>query len=95
MKTHAVVAAVALAFCRVLGRNRTETSTRCSIRLQDNTAGRTVTAFKRGGHANANLLYALSKNVLNGLEFVWGDLEPCGGQSATDSRLQFSTQVTF
>ena len=35
------------------------------------------------------------KNVLTGLEFVWGELEQKDGQSATDYRLQFSTKVTF
>ena len=35
------------------------------------------------------------KNVLTGLEFVWGELEQKSGASATDYRLQFSTKVTF
>jgi hypothetical protein len=33
--------------------------------------------------------------VLTGLEFVWGELEQYGGESAADYRLQFSTKLTF
>ncbi|MBE2242933.1 MAG: hypothetical protein IAE86_09270 [Burkholderiaceae bacterium] len=66
-----------------------------SQHIQDNTDGQTATAFKRGSYANANLLYTPWKNVLTGLEFVWGELELKDGQSATDYRLQFSTKVTF
>ena len=62
---------------------------------QDNTAGQTATAFKRGSYANVNLLYTPWKNVLTGLEFVWGELEQNSGASATDYRLQFSTKVSF
>ena len=42
-----------------------------------------------------NLLYTPAKNVLTGLEFVYGELEQKSGESATDYRLQFSTKVTF
>lgn len=66
-----------------------------SQHIQDNTAGQTATAFKRGSYGNVNLLYTPWKNVLAGLEFVWGELEQKDGQSATDYRLQFSTKVTF
>jgi len=62
---------------------------------QDNTAGQAATAFKRGSYGNLNVLYYPMKNVLTGLEFVWGELEQKDGQSATDYRLQFSTKVTF
>jgi hypothetical protein len=41
------------------------------------------------------LLYYPAKNVLTGLEFVWGELEQKSGASAIDYRLQFSTKVTF
>jgi outer membrane murein-binding lipoprotein Lpp len=66
-----------------------------SQHLQDNTVGQTATAFKRGNYGNLNLLYTPWKNVLTGLEFVWGELEQYGGDSATDYRLQFSTKLTF
>ena len=41
------------------------------------------------------MTHDLIKNVLTGLEFVWGELEQKDGQSATDYRLQYSTKVTF
>lgn len=66
-----------------------------SQHIQDNTDGQTATAFKRGSYGNVNLLYTPWKNVLTGLEFVWGELEQKDGKSATDYRLQFSTKVTF
>jgi hypothetical protein len=66
-----------------------------SQHMQDNTVGQTATAFKRGSYGNLNLLYTPWKNVLTGLEFVWGELEQYGGESATDYRLQFSTKLTF
>lgn len=66
-----------------------------SQHMQDNTAGQSATAFKRGSYGNLNLLYTPWKNVLTGLEFVWGELQQNDGQSATDYRLQFSTKVTF
>ena len=62
---------------------------------QDNTAGQSATAFRRGSYGNLNVLYYPTKNVTTGLEFVWGELEQKDGQSATDYRLQFSTKVTF
>ena len=62
---------------------------------QNNTDGQLGTAFRRGSYANANLLYTPAKNVLTGLEFVWGELQQKSGESATDYRLQFSTKVTF
>ncbi len=66
-----------------------------SQHIQDNTDGQTATAFRRGSYGNLNLLYTPWKNVLTGLEFVYGDLEQNDGQSASDYRLQFSTKVTF
>jgi len=66
-----------------------------SQHIQDNTDGQTATAFRRGSYGNVNLLYTPWKNVLTGLEFVYGDLEQKDGQSANDYRLQFSTKVSF
>ena len=66
-----------------------------SLHRQDNTDGQTDTAFRRGSYANLNVLYTPWKNVLTGLEFVWGELELKDGQSTPDRRLQFSTKVSF
>ena len=62
---------------------------------QNNTDGQTGTAFHRGSYGNVNLLYYPAKNVLTGVEFVWGELEQKSGDSATDYRLQFSPKVMF
>jgi hypothetical protein len=62
---------------------------------QDNTAGQAGNALHAGSYASANLLYALTKNVLLGGEFVWGRRENKDGNSAIDSRFQFSTKVSF
>ena len=62
---------------------------------QDNAGGQAGNAFRTGSYASANLLYTLSKNVLLGGEYIWGKRENFDGTSANDSRLQFSTKVTF
>ena len=62
---------------------------------QNNTDGQLATAFHRGSYGNVNLLYTPTKNVLTGIEVVWGELQQKGGDSAVDYRLQFSTKVTF
>jgi hypothetical protein len=62
---------------------------------QDNTAGQAGSALHAGSYASANLLYALTKNVLLGGELLWGRRENKDGSSAIDSRFQFSTKVSF
>jgi hypothetical protein len=62
---------------------------------QDNTAGQAGNALHAGSYASANLLYALTKNVLLGGELVWGRRENKDGSAASDSRFQFSTKVSF
>ncbi|HUP07795.1 MAG TPA: DcaP family trimeric outer membrane transporter [Caldimonas sp.] len=62
---------------------------------QSNTDGQLATAFRRGTYASVNALYALTKNVTSGVEYIWGKNESKDGQSATDYRLQWSTRVSF
>ncbi|MDM0085501.1 DcaP family trimeric outer membrane transporter [Variovorax sp. J31P179] len=62
---------------------------------QNNTAGQLATAFHKGSYSSVNLLYAASRSILLGGEFIWGRLENKFGLSADDYRLQFSTKVTF
>lgn len=62
---------------------------------QDNTGGQAGNALHAGSYASANLLYALSKNVLLGGEYIWGRRENKDGATAIDTRLQFSTRVSF
>ena len=37
---------------------------------QDNTAGQSASAFKRGSYASANVLYTFAKNVTTGVEYI-------------------------
>jgi hypothetical protein len=62
---------------------------------QNNTDGQSGTAFRRGSYASANVLYTFAKNVTTGFEYIWGKLETKDGASANDSRLQWSTRVSF
>jgi hypothetical protein len=66
-----------------------------SQHVQDNTEGQLGTAFHRGSYGSLNGLYAPSKNLLTGAEYIWGRRENKDGSSAADYRLQFSTRVTF
>jgi hypothetical protein len=40
-------------------------------------------------------LYQLSKNAMTGAEYIWGRHETFDGSSAIDTRVQWSTRVTF
>ena len=62
---------------------------------QNNAGGQTGSAFRSGSYASTNLLYSLTRNVLLGAEYIWGKRENFDGASAIDSRLQFSTKVSF
>jgi hypothetical protein len=62
---------------------------------QDNTGGQAGNALHAGSYASANLLYALTANVLLGGELLWGRRENKDGSAASDSRFQFSTRVSF
>jgi len=62
---------------------------------QNNTGGQANNAFKQGSYASTNLLYTPAKNVLWGAEFLWGKKEQKDGQSANDTRVQFTGQFKF
>lgn len=62
---------------------------------QDNTAGQSGSALHAGSYASANLLWSLTRNVLVGGEYIWGQRETKDGRTGSDSRLQFSTKVSF
>ena len=66
-----------------------------SIHRQDNTGGQTATAFKEGIYASTNLLWYPAKNVLTGVEFLWGRLEQNDGESGDDFRVQFTGQYKY
>ena len=62
---------------------------------QDNIAGQLFNAFKTGSYGSTNLLYTPAKNVMWGAEFVWGKKQQMDGESATDTRIQFTGQFKF
>jgi hypothetical protein len=62
---------------------------------QDNTGGQASNAFKTGSYASTNLLWTPAKNVMWGAEFLWGKKEQKDGQSASDTRVQFTGQFKF
>ncbi len=66
-----------------------------SAHRQNNTGGQIATAFHKGSYSSVNLLYAATKNVTTGAEFIWGRLEDKIGASQIDYRLQYSTKFAF
>jgi hypothetical protein len=66
-----------------------------SVTQQDNSGGQTATAFNKGQYASVNLLHYPAKNVMVGGEFIWGKLDLNNGNSADDSRVQFSSKFNF
>jgi hypothetical protein len=61
----------------------------------DNTAGQTGETYKKGQYSSINLLYYPVKNVMTGVEFLWGDRENLDGKSNDDTRIQFSLKYNF
>ena len=66
-----------------------------SAHHQDNTAGQLGNAFKQGSYASTNLLWTPVKNVLGGVELLWGKLQQFNSESAEDVRVQFTGQYKF
>jgi hypothetical protein len=62
---------------------------------QQNADGQLFNAFKTGQYASTNLLYTPAKNVMWGVEFLWGKKEQKDGESANDTRVQFTGQFKF
>ena len=66
-----------------------------SGQFQDNTDGQAATSFHSGQYGSTNLLYYPAKNVMTGMELLYGKRENLDGESAYDTRVQFSTQFKF
>ena len=62
---------------------------------QKNADGQLFNAFRTGQYASTNLLYTPAKNVMWGVEFLWGKKEQKDGESASDTRIQFTGQFKF
>jgi hypothetical protein len=61
----------------------------------DNQSGQTGDAFQSGKYASVNLLWRPVKNVMTGVELLWGQRKNHDGTSGDDSRLQFTVQYKF
>ena len=62
----------------------------------DNSNLQTPAAFKTGQYALGNLLWYPAKNVMTGLEFLWGRrTNNTDGFSSDDYRIQFSAKYNF
>lgn len=66
-----------------------------SMTSQSNSGGQSGSSFHRGHYASANLLYYPFKNVMTGMELLWGKRENNDGESGDDTRLQFSAKYSF
>ena len=66
-----------------------------SMHHQDNLGGQLPNAFRQGTYASTNVLWYPAKNVMTGVEFIYGKLEQFDGATADDPRLQFSAQVKY
>jgi hypothetical protein len=66
-----------------------------SLTDQSNSGGQTTGAYNKGQYLSANLLHYPAKNVMVGGELLSGVRENKNGNSATDTRVQFSAKYSF
>jgi hypothetical protein len=66
-----------------------------STTFVDNTNLQTDDTFESAQYASVNLLYYPVPNVMVGGEVMWGDLEFKDGESADDTRVQFSVKYSW
>jgi len=61
----------------------------------DNQSWQAGEAFEKGEYASVNLLYAPARQIMMGVEYLWGKRTDHSGASGTDSRIQFSIKYSF
>lgn len=61
----------------------------------DNQSWQSGGAFDKGEYASVNLLYAPAKQIMMGVEYLWGKRTDYSGDSGSDSRIQFSIKYSF
>ena len=61
----------------------------------DNTSFQEDNAFHKGEYASVNLLHYPEKNIMAGVEFLWGSREDKNGAYGTDYRTQVSFKYSF
>ena len=66
-----------------------------SRNFQSNTSGQAGTAQRVGQYTSANVLFYPVRNVMTGVELLWGQRENKDGDAASDTRVQFSAKYTF
>ena len=66
-----------------------------SENFQNNTSGQAGSAQRIGQYTSANLLYYPVKNVMTGVELLYGRRENKDGAAGDDTRIQFSAKFNF
>jgi hypothetical protein len=62
---------------------------------ESNTDGQAFNAFHKGSYGSVNLLWYPVRNVMTGVELLYGSRENKDGVSGSDTRLQFSAKYNF
>ena len=71
------------------------TSLGYSVTHNYNTALQQPNAFHEGQYGSLNLLYTPTKNLLFGVEGLWGERADHNGNAGQDLRVQFSVKYSF
>jgi len=66
-----------------------------SLTQVDNTSLQDSNAFRKGEYGSVNLLYTPAKNIMMGVEALWGQRTDKNGASGSDVRFQFSVRYSF